>query len=437
MDTEAQPVVRRNLDPTDGPLSLARRYYTDETVLRRELDTVFRSSWLMVAHESEIPDPGDYVTRRMGTDEVVVARSDGGEFNVMINACTHRGTLLCKADRGNSSNFRCGYHGWTFSNEGELRGVPRFRELYGEDFDKTDFPLLRARTDVYRGLVFATFDQGQVDLHDYLGGMRFYLDTFLAASPAGNDAVGRSIVFEHQGNWKTEADNFAGDGYHLRYAHRAGFDMGLMGGQGGRTEGASVRLPFGHTLRTQRAVSDEPGYRFPGYPESRWPQIEEGLSLEQREFFADSAVIHGLIFPNLAFIHMSRPGGLDDKGVTAASVQLRVLNPASADVTEERCWTIVPKDYDEEFKSAAYKCMLRQHGAAAFFESDDMENFRRMMQTGHGSVAHDALPANFDLAIDKIPFAPWFEGPGHVVGADISEVNQRWFYRHYLAGMDS
>lgn len=428
--------IHGDIDPEDGPLSLSRRYYTDASVWRRELEALFRRSWLMVAHTSEIPDPGDYVTRRMGTDEVVVARSDDASVNVMINACSHRGTLLCKADRGNSSNFRCGYHGWTFANDGELRGVPRFRELYGDGFDKKSLSLIRARTQVYRGLVFATFDEHQVGLEEYLGDARFYLDTFLAASPAGNEAVGRSIVFEHQGNWKTEADNFAGDGYHLRYAHRAGFDMGLMGGQGRKTEGASVRLPFGHALRTQRAVTDEPGHRFPGYPESRWEEIEAALSPAQRSFFADSAVIHGLIFPNLAFIHMSRPGGLDDNDVTAASVQFRVLNPLSPDLTEERCWTLVPSDYDEEFKAAAYKCMLRQHGATAFFESDDMENFRRMMQGGHGNIAHNALPANFDLAVDKAPFEPWFEGPGHVLGADISEVNQRWFYRHYLAQVE-
>jgi phenylpropionate dioxygenase-like ring-hydroxylating dioxygenase large terminal subunit len=424
---EPQPAT-----PQDGPLSLERAYFADEDVWRRELERVFSSSWLAVAHESEIPDAGDYVTRRMATDEVIVARGEQGAISVLLNACSHRGTVLCKADRGNSANFRCGYHGWTFSNEGHLRGVPRFRELYGKEFRKEEHPLVRARVAVYRGLVFATFDPTLVPLEDYLGGMRFYLDTFLGVSPAGTDATRGSFVFQHQGNWKTEADNFAGDGYHLRYAHRAGFEMGLMGGQAGRTEGVSVRFPHGHALRAQHQVTEEEGWRFPGYPVERWPEIAAQLTHEQLRFFSDSAVVHGLVFPNLAFIHMSRPGGLDDEQATAASVQFRVLNPLSPEVTEERCWTLVPRDYDDDFKLQAYKCMQRQHGATAFFESDDMENFRRMAQINQGSVARAAVPSNFDLAIGHAPFEPWFDGPGHVLGADISEVNQRWFYRRYL-----
>jgi phenylpropionate dioxygenase-like ring-hydroxylating dioxygenase large terminal subunit len=416
---------------TDSQLSVPRRYFADEDIWRRELERVFARSWLAVAHESEIPDPGDYVTRRMGTDEVVVARSESGDLHVLLNACSHRGTVLCKADKGNSAHFRCGYHGWTFGNDGSLRGVPSYRQLYGGSFRKEDMSLRRARVGTYAGIVFATFSDELVDLDEYLGDMRFYLDAFLDVSAAGMEATRRSFVFEHQGNWKTEADNFAGDGYHLRHAHRAGFDLGLMGGQGRKPLGASVRFPYGHTLRAQHEVTDR-GVSFPGYPEDRWTEIESRLSDDQVGFFANSAVVHGLIFPNLAFIHMSRPGGLDDDETVAASVQFRVLNPLSPRVTEERCWTLVPSDYPDEFKERAYKCMQRQHGATAFFESDDMENFRRMMQVNDGVVAHRHLPSNFDLAIDHAPVTPWFSGPGQVIGVDISEVNQRWFYRRYL-----
>lgn len=414
----------------DERLSVPRAYFADEEVWRDELERVFARSWLAVAHRSEIPDPGDYVTRRMGTDEVIVAHAESGEVHVLLNACSHRGTVLCKADRGNTAHFRCGYHGWTFANDGSLRGVPKFRELYGDSFRKEDMPLRRARVGVHGGIVFATFDESLVDLDEYLGDLRFYLDSFLDVSPAGIEAVRGSFVFEHQGNWKTEADNFAGDGYHLRHAHRAGFDLGLMGGQAGPTVGVSVRFPYGHGIRTQHETRE--GERtYPGYPPERWPEIESRLSEDQRTFFANSAVIHGLVFPNLAFIHMSRPGGLDDDTTVAASVQFRVLNPLSAAATEERCWTLVPADYDDDFKTQAYKCMQRQHGATAFFESDDMENFRRMMQAS-GPVARESVPSNFDLAIDHAPATPWFTGPGQILGADLSEVNQRWFYRRYL-----
>lgn len=418
-----------------GRFRVPRRYFAGEDEWRRELETVFRSSWLFVAHENEVPEPGDYVTRLMGTDEVIVARAEDGEIRVMLNSCTHRGTLLCKADLGNASHFRCGYHGWTFTNEGKLTGVPRYRDLYGADFDKGAFGLRTARSEVFCGLVFATFDPDQGTLREYLGDLAFYLECFLNVSEAGTAAPYGAFRFRHQGNWKLESDNFCGDGYHLRHAHRAGFDLGLMGAQAGKTEGVCIQFDGGHTLRAQRAAGSS-GTEFPGYPEDRWPEITERLSAQQVDMFAHSTVIHGLIFPNLAFLHTPRAGGFDPGDPDAAMVQFRLFNPMAADETDELCWLVTPADYPADWQESAFKTMQRQHGATAFFESDDLENFRRMLQVNRGSVTRDLVPANFDLAHEHAPFEPWFDGPGNIVGSDLSEVNQRWYYQRYLDLME-
>ena len=58
---------------------------------------------------------------------------EDGVVRVLANRCTHRGNRLCNADKGNSSSFRCPYHGWTFSNDGSLSGVP-MRDGYAERF---------------------------------------------------------------------------------------------------------------------------------------------------------------------------------------------------------------------------------------------------------------------------------------------------------------
>jgi PAH dioxygenase large subunit len=419
----------------DEGLSVPRRYFADESIWRRELESVFRRSWLFVAHESELPEPGDYVTRLMGTDEVVVARSESGEINVLLNSCTHRGTLLCKADVGNASHFRCGYHGWTFRNDGDLRGVPRARELYGPTFDKSAFGLKRARTEVFHGLVFATFDESLGTLRDYLGDLAFYLECVLNVSPAGTAVPYGVSRFTHSGNWKFEADNFIGDGYHLRHAHRAGFDMGLMGSQAGAVEGVCVQFTNGHGLRAQR-IATASGAAFPGYPEERWPEISRQLSADQVHMFAHSTVFHGTVFPNLSFLHTPRAGGFDPGEPDAAMLQLRVVNPITVDETDELYWLVTPADYSDEWKASAFKTMQRQHGATAFFESDDMENFRRIQQVSRGAETQASVPANFDLALEDEPFTPWFKGPGHIVGSDLSEVNQRSFYARYLSLME-
>ena len=107
--------------------------YTDPLVYDLEMRRIFREGWVFVAHESEVPEPGDYVTKRIAGEPYVVARGKDGEVRVMANRCTHRGNRLCNADKGNSSSFRCPYHGWTFSNDGSLSGVP-MRDGYAERF---------------------------------------------------------------------------------------------------------------------------------------------------------------------------------------------------------------------------------------------------------------------------------------------------------------
>lgn len=423
---------RHDLRPEDS-FTVDRDYFVDAGIWRRELKNVFHRSWQFVGHESELPEPGDYITRKMGVDEVIVARSESGEISVMLNSCTHRGTLLCKADVGNSANFRCGYHGWTFKNDGTLSGVPRGRELYGKSFDKSKLGLVRARVTSFYGLIFATFDHELCSFEDYVGDMSFYLQCLLDVSAAGTEAHNGAFRFTHLGNWKLEADNFAGDGYHLRHAHRAGFDLGLMGAQARPTEGVCIQFEHGHALRAQRSATGEEGVRFPGYPAERWAEIESRLSPDQAQMFSDSSVVHGLIFPNFAFIHTPRAGGLDPGEQDAASLQVRLNIPLSPSVTEMTMWHIAPRDYAPEWKHSAYKTMQRQHGATAFFESDDHENFRRMAQVNLGAETRDRVPSRFDLARDIEPFEPWFTGPGQIVGSDISEVNQRWFYTHYLS----
>src|SRR5690606_17559835 len=140
-------------------LEMPRWYYRDEDVVGEEMRRIFGTTWLFVGHESEVAQPGDYVTRQMGADPVIVSRAESGTVHVMLNSCTHRGTQVCKAASGSSASFQCGYHGWAVRNDGQLRGCPGGKSLYGPDFDKSPLGLRQARTEVTRhGFVFATWN---------------------------------------------------------------------------------------------------------------------------------------------------------------------------------------------------------------------------------------------------------------------------------------
>ena len=53
-----------------------------------------------------------------------MTRDEDGGLHVLMNRCMHRGYTICQEQRGNSSYFRCWYHGWTYTNRGELLGLP-------------------------------------------------------------------------------------------------------------------------------------------------------------------------------------------------------------------------------------------------------------------------------------------------------------------------
>ena len=98
--------------------------YTDPRIFADEMERIFHRGWVFVGHESEVPRPGDFVTRHIGTEPVILVRGQDGASAVLVNRCMHRGTMLCAADRGSTRTFTCPYHGWTYDLSGGLLGVP-------------------------------------------------------------------------------------------------------------------------------------------------------------------------------------------------------------------------------------------------------------------------------------------------------------------------
>lgn len=416
-------------------VNIPRSYYRDEDALHQEYNKIFGQNWLFVGHETEIPAAGDYVTRRMGTNPVIMSRTEDGDVHVMLNSCTHRGTELCKLSYGNTTTFRCGYHGWVFSPDGQLKGVPGRRALYGPEFDPKKLGLRQARVEVVYGLVFATWNPDAPPLLEFLGDYAWYLQAFFELFPGGMEVYGGAHQVDIRGNWKIHAENFSGDGYHLQNAHRTMFDLGVMGEQAGAVEGFVVNVPTGHSIRSQYVV-DEGTPQIPfGYEEALLANAGQTLSEEQLKFRQATSVIHGLVYPNLLLITTAPLYfGEDAKGSTAFT-QLRSVTPIDAHHHRVTYWTLVPKDASDEWKAKSYLYSTRQHGAASYFEADDLENFRRI-DAGLGDQVAGTDPFNYELGqgVDTTTVPPW-EGPGNVVRQDLTEANQRNLVRRYLEQM--
>jgi phenylpropionate dioxygenase-like ring-hydroxylating dioxygenase large terminal subunit len=200
--------------------------YTDPRVYDLETRRIFREGWVFVAHESEVPEPGDYVTKRIAGEPYVVARGKDGVVRVMANRCTHRGNRLCNAEKGNSSSFRCPYHGWTFSNDGSLSGVP-MREGYAERFGEIRASLglvLAPRQESYGGFVFASLAPEGSTLEEHLGNARHAIDRLVALSPTGSIQLSAGWMKHRMFcNWKMVMENNV-DGYHALFTHQSVYD---------------------------------------------------------------------------------------------------------------------------------------------------------------------------------------------------------------------
>ena len=200
--------------------------FSDPEFFDLEVERLFRRAWLYVGHESEVPRPGDYVERNLLGDSFILVRGKDGKLRLLLNKCRHRGNMVCGAERGNASAFRCPYHGWVYDNTGDLAAVPVL-EAYGGNLNRAEWGLVPVpRLDQYNGLIFANLDPRAPSLDDYLGEMKWYLDMITKRSDAGLEVVGTPHRWIMNANWKYPAENFAADALHAGFVHDSLMEIG-------------------------------------------------------------------------------------------------------------------------------------------------------------------------------------------------------------------
>ncbi len=197
-----------------------RLLYIDPEIFRLEMTHIFGGTWTYIAHESEIAKENDFITRRLGTRPVIVVRDGEGKIRVLFNRCTHRGTTLCRFEKGNARHFQCPYHGWNFANTGQLRGVP-WPDGYAGDMRDPKYNVAQVpRVESYRGFIFCTLNMDALPLIDHLGPITAPIDDWVNRNPGGKLEVCEANRIKYKGNWKLAYDNSC-DGYHVIYSHRS------------------------------------------------------------------------------------------------------------------------------------------------------------------------------------------------------------------------
>ncbi|OBK13796.1 Rieske 2Fe-2S domain-containing protein [Mycobacterium asiaticum] len=420
--------------------------YNDSELFALEKERLFSRAWMFVAHESEIPEEGDYVVRRVLDDSFIVTRGSDGVVRALFNMCLHRGMQVCRAEMGNASNFRCPYHGWTYRNDGRLTGLPFHREAYGGDegFAKGQSLLPAPNLATYNGLIFINLDPHAPPLLDFLGDFAFYLDFYTKQSAAGVEVRGPQR-WRIKANWKIGAENFAGDMYHTPHTHASIVEIGLFREPKAqkRKDGATywAQRGGGTTYKLPPGDFDE-RMRYVGYPDEMIGRIKDTWSPHQQRVVAEDGFMFSAAtcFPNLSFVHNwpKLPGG----DQVLPFISIRQWQPISENETEVCSWFAVDAAAPEQFKKDSYKAYLMCFGSTGMFEQDDVENWVSLTTTAGGSMARRlllnsrmGLLADDRSVIESLP-AESFHGPGRAqVG--YNEYNQRELLKLWADQLES
>ncbi|MDG1388910.1 MAG: aromatic ring-hydroxylating dioxygenase subunit alpha [Halioglobus sp.] len=169
LDKEVNPVpdaLRESTNTFLGSDNLSTDRYLSKAFHDLEVEKMWSKTWQAACRETEISKPGDFYVYEIASHSIVVTRTDKGELKGFFNACLHRGRQLRK-DCGSAREFKCPYHGFRWSLDGDFLGAPcqwDFPHIKAEEFS-----LPQVQIDTWGGWVFINMDLEAQSLQSYMG----------------------------------------------------------------------------------------------------------------------------------------------------------------------------------------------------------------------------------------------------------------------------
>ena len=239
--------------------------------------------WLLVGHQSQIADAGDYflVSAPPSSDygaageSLIITRDKSGAIHGFYNVCRHRGTRLKEDACGHASAIQCPYHAWTYGLDGRLIGAPHMDEVPG--FDKADYSLRAVNLALWEGFIFINLDENAMPLEEWFAPLngKFSHWNMSILRPA------KRIEYDVRANWKLMFENYSEcyhcPGVHPMLAKVSPYDsaendlsegpflggfMKINKGAGLTMSGKACALPVGGIKRADEEEADDDGLVF-------------------------------------------------------------------------------------------------------------------------------------------------------------------------------
>lgn len=370
------------------PDRVHRSIYTDPAIFELEMQRVFGRAWLILGHESQIPEPGAFFTTDMAREPVIVVRDAGNGVRVLANRCSHRGSLVCHEAHGRARQFVCPYHGWTFDPGGELRFVPIERGYAEAMAGRAELGLARVpRVETYRGFIFASLAADGPSLGDFLGPMASSFDDLVDRAPSGEvEAAGGVFKHVYRGNWKLMLENH-NDTVHPGFVHQssiyAAAEQAAAGGTFSdvqirqmRQNGAPPEVweklglyasAFGHSFMSDYHSDDRLVVAMANPIFARYRErLAERVGVEQAARVLSTHRFNTLIYPNCSFMSQFR--------------QLRILHPVAVDRTVVHTYSFRLGGAPEEMFCDTVAFANIVNGTASEVLTDDLEVYERVQR---------------------------------------------------------
>jgi benzoate/toluate 1,2-dioxygenase subunit alpha len=364
-------------DPKTGNYRCKRDIFTDPELFELEMMHIWEGNWIYLAHESQIPNKNDYFTTYIGRQPIVIARDRNGVLNAFINACSHRGAMICRHKRGNKSTYTCPFHGWTFNNTGKLlkakdpegAGYPdTFNKGGSHDLTKV------ARFENYRGFLFGSLNPNVSTLAEHLGESAKIIDLIVDQSPDGLEVLRGNSSYIYDGNWKLQTENGA-DGYHVSSVHwnyaattnqrkaaaeaAAGKDeiRAMDAGSWAKQGGGFYSFENGHLLlwTNWSNPQDRPNFERRGELVAQFGEARADWMIQRSRNLC--------LYPNVYLMDQF-------------SSQIRTYRPISVDKTEVTIYCIAPRGESAEARSRRIRQYEDFFNASGMATPDDLEEFR-------------------------------------------------------------